>query len=231
MIFLLIYVIKDVFFPLLTRSSKGGHNKKKGPRTPSPPPPVPLDLPVMGKKHKGKHKNKEKSEEKQKEGKDRGRDTEKHKEKKEKRRYSVDWPSDDILRSRIKKITISKCGYMLIFFQFYWVVAIKMTVPLVFFVVIHTRKLSSVMFYLWHSSFCTCVVYRDRSDSSHKAKRSVTSEERSGSVSSPSRGTSPSARKKSTSPKVLSHKAPALASPPRRLAHAHHASFITVEFN
>lgn len=106
-----------------------------------------------------------------------------------------------------------------------------MTVSLVFFVVIHTRKLSSVMFYLWHSSFCTCVVYRDRSDSSHKAKRSVTSEERSGSVSSPSRGTSPSARKKSTSPKALSHKAPALASPPRRLAHAHYASFITVEFN
>uniref|UniRef100_A0A3B4XIA0 Uncharacterized protein n=1 Tax=Seriola lalandi dorsalis TaxID=1841481 RepID=A0A3B4XIA0_SERLL len=69
-----------------TQSSKGSHSKKKGPRTPSPPPPVPLDIPVMGKKHKGKHKNKEKSEEKQKEGKDRGRDTEKHKEKKEKRR-------------------------------------------------------------------------------------------------------------------------------------------------
>lgn len=72
---------------LLTRSSKGGHSKKKGPRTPSPPPPVPLDIPVVGKKHKNKHKNKEKSEEKQKDGKDRGRDTEKHKEKKEKRRY------------------------------------------------------------------------------------------------------------------------------------------------
>jgi len=72
------------------RASKGSHSKKKGPRTPSPPPPVPLDLPVVGKKHKGKHKNKEKTEEKQKEGKDRGRDTEKHKEKKEKRRYSVD---------------------------------------------------------------------------------------------------------------------------------------------
>lgn len=80
----------DIFCCLPTRSSKGGHSKKKGPRTPSPPPPVPLDLPVMGKKHKGKHKNKEKSEEKLKEGKDRGRDTEKHKEKKEKRRYSAD---------------------------------------------------------------------------------------------------------------------------------------------
>uniref|UniRef100_A0A3Q3GRF8 Uncharacterized protein n=1 Tax=Labrus bergylta TaxID=56723 RepID=A0A3Q3GRF8_9LABR len=77
--------VRIYFLPL---SSKGGHSKKKGPRTPSPPPPVPLDIPVVGKKHKGKHKNKEKSEEKQKEGKDRGRDTEKHKEKKEKRRYS-----------------------------------------------------------------------------------------------------------------------------------------------
>uniref|UniRef100_A0A3Q2PZL8 Uncharacterized protein n=1 Tax=Fundulus heteroclitus TaxID=8078 RepID=A0A3Q2PZL8_FUNHE len=72
-----------------TRATKAGHSKKKGPRTPSPPPPVPLDLPVVGKKHKGKHKNKEKTEEKLKEGKDRGRDTEKHKEKKEKRRSAV----------------------------------------------------------------------------------------------------------------------------------------------
>ena len=63
------------------RSAKGGHSKKKGPRTPSPPPPVPLDLPVVGKKHKGKHKNKERSEEKPKEGKERGRDAEKHKER------------------------------------------------------------------------------------------------------------------------------------------------------
>uniref|UniRef100_A0A8C7WNU8 Uncharacterized protein n=1 Tax=Oryzias sinensis TaxID=183150 RepID=A0A8C7WNU8_9TELE len=72
--------------PSSRRSSSPNHSKKKGPRTPSPPPPVPLDLPVIGKKHKGKHKNKEKTEEKQKEGKDRGRDVEKHKEKKEKRR-------------------------------------------------------------------------------------------------------------------------------------------------
>uniref|UniRef100_A0AAY5KTS1 C3H1-type domain-containing protein n=1 Tax=Esox lucius TaxID=8010 RepID=A0AAY5KTS1_ESOLU len=73
------------------RSSKGGHGKKKGPRTPSPPPPLPpLENTVVvsgGKKHKAKHKNKEKSVEKpSKEGKERGRDTEKHKEKKEKRR-------------------------------------------------------------------------------------------------------------------------------------------------
>lgn len=79
----------DVFYPLPSRPSKGSHSKKKGPRTPSPPPPVPLDLPVVGKKHKGKHKNKEKSEEKQKEAKDRGQDAEKHKEKKEKRRCGV----------------------------------------------------------------------------------------------------------------------------------------------
>ncbi|XP_054655460.1 zinc finger CCCH domain-containing protein 13 isoform X2 [Dunckerocampus dactyliophorus] len=75
-----------------TAKSKGSHSKKKGPRTPSPPPPVPLDIPVVGKKHKGKHKNKEKGEEKQKEGKDRGRDAEKHKgqNKKEKHRDRSD---------------------------------------------------------------------------------------------------------------------------------------------
>lgn len=81
-----IRILTDILHPFHTRSTKGSHSKKKGPRTPSPPPPVPLDLPVVGKKHKNKHKNKEKSEEKQKEGKDRGRDAEKHKEKKEKRR-------------------------------------------------------------------------------------------------------------------------------------------------
>uniref|UniRef100_A0A672IHM0 Uncharacterized protein n=1 Tax=Salarias fasciatus TaxID=181472 RepID=A0A672IHM0_SALFA len=59
-------------------------------------------------------------------------------------------------------------------------------------------------------------VCRDRSDSSHKAKRSVTSEERSGSVPFASRGASPAARKKSASPKASSHKSAALAcSPPR----------------
>lgn len=83
----LFYFKFNSFYLFPNRSSKGGHSKKKGPRTPSPPPPVPLDIPVVGKKHKNKHKNKEKSEEKQKDGKDRGRDTEKHKEKKEKRRY------------------------------------------------------------------------------------------------------------------------------------------------
>lgn len=84
-----IIILTHVLHPSHTRSTKGSHSKKKGPRTPSPPPPVPLDLPVVGKKHKNKHKNKEKSEEKQKEGKDRGRDAEKHKEKKEKRRCGV----------------------------------------------------------------------------------------------------------------------------------------------
>lgn len=59
--------------------------------------------------------------------------------------------------------------------------------------------------------------YRDRSDSSHKAKRAATSEEHSGSVSSPSRGASPLPRKKSSSPKA-SHKTPALSSPPTRCA-------------
>lgn len=60
---------------------------------------------------------------------------------------------------------------------------------------------------------------RDRSESSHKAKRSVTSEERSGSVSSPSRCATPPpppSRKKSASPKTFSHK----ASPPPRQASA-----------
>lgn len=51
-----------------------------------------------------------------------------------------------------------------------------------------------------------CVYYRDRSDSSHKAKRSVTSEERSGSVSSPGRDVSPQTRRKSSSPKAASQK-------------------------
>lgn len=192
----------DVFYLLPTRSSKGSHSKKKGPRTPSPPPPVPLDIPVMGKKHKGKHKNKEKSEEKQKDGKDRGRDTEKHKEKKEKRRYSV-----DVSLPRLNNI-ITQYVYVFRIFPFHWVVTINMTLLLMFF--INT--------YNTHPFEHDCVAYRDRSDSSHKAKRSVTSEERSGSVSSPSRGISPSTRKKSTSPKVLSHKTPVLASPPRRLA-------------
>lgn len=168
----------DSFHLFLTRPSKGGHSKKKGPRTPSPPPVVPLDLPVPAKKHKGKHKNKEKSEEKHKEGKDRGRDAEKHKEKKEKRRYSMEpaWVN-------FTSIVIIMLSYS------------RVT--------------------LWDSF----VVYRDRSDSSHKAKRSITSEERSGSVSSPSRGASPTGRKKSISPRAPSHKASALASPPRRFGH------------
>ncbi|KAM8871505.1 zinc finger CCCH domain-containing protein 13 isoform 2-T2 [Synchiropus picturatus] len=124
-----------------TRAAKGSHSKKKGPRTPSPPPPVPLDIPIVGKKHKGKHKNKEKTEEKLKEGKDRGRDTEKHKEKKEKR--------------------------------------------------------------------------RDRSDSSHKAKRTLTTDECSESTSSPSRGLSPTLKKKSSSPKIMRKNSAPASSPCR----------------
>lgn len=185
-------LLKRYFCPLPTRSSKGSHSKKKGPRTPSPPPPVPLDIPVVGKKHKNKHKNKEKSEEKQKDGKDRGRDTEKHKEKKEKRRYTV---------------------YMLVVFYFLLAIFNMMAIcicPLLRFVQGDSLQLFSTND-TEYVLFC-----RDRSDSSHKAKRSVTSEEHSGSMSSPSRGTSPPPRKKSTSPKALSHKIPSLSSPPQR---------------
>lgn len=114
----LLSVLSYALCPLSTRSSKGSHSKKKGPRTPSPPPPVPLDIPVVGKKHKGKHKNKEKSEEKQKDGKDRGRDTEKHKEKKEKRRCGLDPSWADITPSRwLQKKTVSLCCMRSSFFK------------------------------------------------------------------------------------------------------------------
>lgn len=179
----------NYLYLLPIRSSKG--SKKKGPRTPSPPPPVPLDIPVVGKKHKNKHKNKEKSEEKQKEGKDRGRDTEKHKEKKEKRRYL-------------------HCVSLVFSVRQMWQLAIIKS----YLLMLHTYSLKIFSLYDFKHVF-DC---RDRSDSSNKAKWAVTSEEHSGSVSSPSRGATPPPRKKSSSPKA-SHKISVLPSPPNRCAH------------